>query len=105
MTHPEFIAAYREGRVEARVDRAAAAKLVSARMMLPLFLLPILGLAVAMALVGAWTWGALLFVAAMAFRFAVRASAQGFVVTKALADGGFYEEMVRTGILTLYTSP
>ena len=105
MTHAEFIAAFREGRVQARVDRNAAAKLVSSRMMLPLFLLPVLGLAVALAIAWAWIWGAAVFVAAVAFRFAVRASAQGFVVSKALADARFYEEMVSAGILTLYTSP
>lgn len=105
MTHPEFVAAYREGRIQVKVEPESAAKLVSRRMMLPLFLLPFLGLAVALAIVGHWVIGALVFAAALAFRAAVRASARGFVLSRSLADARFYDEMVRQGILNLYTSP
>ena len=52
MTHEEFVAAYQAGRMRVTVDRAAAARFVAGRAMLPLVMLPILGLGVALALVG-----------------------------------------------------
>jgi uncharacterized membrane protein len=99
MTHAEFVAAYRAGRLQAQVDRAAAARLVSARMMLPLVLLPVMGLGVALALVGYFVAGALVFLAAIAFRFAVRRSAPGFVQQRALQDERFYDDAVASGLL------
>jgi hypothetical protein len=99
MTHAEFVAAYREGKLTVHVDQKAAAQFVSGRMMLPLFLLPVFGVAVAVALAGHFIAGALLFVAALAFRFAVRRTSPGFVLKRALEDAGFYEHAVQVGLL------
>ncbi|MDH4095959.1 MAG: hypothetical protein OEV81_14375 [Betaproteobacteria bacterium] len=99
MTHHEFVAAYREGRLRVHVDRAAAARVVSARLMLPLVLLPVLGAAVALALVGSLVFGALVFLGGLALRFAVRRSAPGFVLQRALADERFYGEAVAAGLI------
>ena len=65
MTHQEFVAAHREGKLAVHIDPKKAAQLVSSRMMLPLILLPVLGLAVALALTGYLITGVLLFVAAL----------------------------------------
>ena len=99
MTHAEFIAAYREGRLQVQVDKSAAARMVSARLMLPFVLLPVMGLGVALALVGHFIVGALIFLAALALRFAVRRSAPGFVLQRALADERFYAEALASGLL------
>lgn len=99
MTHAEFVAAFRAGRIRAIVERRAAARFVSARMLLPVFLLPAFGVAVALALVGQYIWGGAVFVIAFAFRALVRASSQGFVVTRALDDARFYEEARAAGLL------
>jgi hypothetical protein len=99
MTHAEFVAAHRAGRLQAQVDRDAAARLVSARFMLPFVLLPILGIAVALALLGQVLIGALVFVAALALRFAVRRTAHGFVLHRALQDERFYAEALAAGLL------
>lgn len=99
MTHEEFVTAYREGGVRAVVDRRAAARYVSARMMLPLLLLPVLGIAVALALTGFLVWAATVFVLAVVFRAMVRASSRGFVLTHALESARFYEEALAAGIL------
>jgi hypothetical protein len=100
MTHPEFVAAYHARRLTAHVDPKAAAKLMSSRMMLPLILLPVFGVAVAMALTGYLVAGALLFLAALAFRYAVRRSSAGFVLRHSLEDSAFYEQAVAAGILS-----
>ena len=99
MTHEEFVAAYREGRLQVKVDRERAARQVSARLMLPFVLLPLLGLAVALALVGRLVAGALVFAAALGLRYAVRRTASGFILQRALADEQFYAEAVASGLL------
>jgi hypothetical protein len=52
MSHEEFVRGYRDGRLQVHVDRAAATRLMSGRLLLPVVLLPVLGLGVALALVG-----------------------------------------------------
>lgn len=104
MTHEEFVRAYGEGRVQVSVDRAASARLVSARLLLPLVLLPVLGLGVGLALAGYLAVGIAVFVAALGLRFLVRATSQGFVVSRALRDRAFYEEVTAKGILSVTTS-
>jgi hypothetical protein len=101
MTHEEFIAAYRSGTIRVRVDRQRAAKLVSARLMLPFVVLPLLGLAVALALTGRLFAGIALFLLVLAFRYGIRASSQGFVLSRALQNPAFYEEVVGAGVLSV----
>jgi hypothetical protein len=99
MTHVEFVAAYREGRLTVQIDRDKAARFVSQRMLLPFFLLPVLGLAVALALTG-YVWAGIgLFAAAIGFRFVVRASGRGFVLSRALQDPRFYEQALAAGLI------
>lgn len=99
MTHTEFVDAYRKGRLKVQVDKSAAARMVSARLMLPLVLLPMMGLGVALALVGYFVIGALLFLAAIGLRYAVRRTAPGFVLRRALADERFYAQAVASALL------
>jgi len=101
MSHEEFLAAYASGKVRVRVDRDGAARLLSARLMLPLLLLPLLGLAVVLALTGALALGAGLFLLVLALRYAVRASGQGLVLSRALHSPAFYEEALAAGILSV----
>jgi len=100
MTHAEFVAAHREGKLSVHVDPKAAARLVSSRMMLPLILLPVFGIAVGLALTGYLIIGILLFIAALAFRYFVRASSRGFILTRSIEDPVFYEQAVAAGILS-----
>ncbi|MEX2240877.1 MAG: hypothetical protein WD775_09330 [Burkholderiales bacterium] len=99
MTHVEFVDAYRQRRLKVQVDKSAAARMVSARLMLPLVLLPVMGLGVALALLGYFVIGALVFLAALGLRTAVRRSAPGFVLQRALADERFYAEAIASGLL------
>ena len=99
MTHEEFIAAYRAGKLSVHVDPKAAAQLVTRQMMLPLFLLPIMGLGVALALTGYLVIGVVAFIAALAFRYAVRKSSRGYVLTRSLEDAVFFEYVTTAGIL------
>lgn len=99
LTHEEFVAAYHAGRVRVRIDRAAASRFVAGRAMLPLALLPLLGLGVALALVGYVFSGTLVFLAALLLRFLVRRSSDGFLLWRALRDGEFYRQVLAAQVL------
>jgi hypothetical protein len=103
VTHAEFVAAYRGGQLRVTVDAKGAAQLVSERLMLPFVLLPVMGAGVALALLGRYLIGAAVFLGALALRYAVRRSAGGFVLQRALADERFYAEAMASGLIKLST--
>ncbi len=101
MTHGEFVAAYRNGSVTIEFDPARAAKFLSARLLLPLMALPLLGTGVALALLG-WLWTGLAVIAAaiIAPRL-IKRSAPHFLLTQMLSDEKLYEDAQRAGIMRL----
>jgi predicted membrane-bound spermidine synthase len=101
MTHTEFVAAFSEGRVSVRVDPQRAPGFVSARLLLPFVLLPLLGAAVALALLGFVLIGMALGAAALLLRHFVRRSSAGFVLSRSLAQPGFYRDALHAGVLQL----
>lgn len=101
MTHQEFVAAYQAGRLRVTINRDAAARFVSGRAMLPLVILPFLGLGVALALVGYLVIGAIVFIAALALRFLVKRSSDGFLLWRALRDPDFYRQVRAAGVLAV----
>ena len=101
MTHEEFVAAYRAGRVRVKIDRDAAARFVSGRAMLPLALLPVLGLGVALALIGYLITGAAIFLTALLLRHLVRRSSHGFLLWRALHDAELYRQVVAAEVLAV----
>ena len=104
MTHEEFVAAYRAGRVRVTIDRQAASRFVTGRAMLPLVLLPLLGFGVALALVGYIVTGTLVFLAALLLRFVVRRSSDGFLLWRALQDAEFYGQVLAAQVLKIEES-
>jgi hypothetical protein len=99
MTHAEFIEAYRDGTIRVDIDRKTAARFVAARLLLPLVMLPILGLGTALALSG-WLWtGFGIIGAATLAPMLIKRSAPHFVMTQALEDGKFYDDAVNAGVL------
>ena len=101
MTHAEFVAAYRSGAIRVRVDRTAAARFMSARLLLPLVMLPVLGLGTAIALAYS-AWIGLVIIAIGTFApILIKRSAPHFVVTQALQDPKFYDDVTATGLLEI----
>lgn len=99
MAHEAFVAAYRSGDVVLQVDRKAAARFVSGRMLLPFILLPVFGLAVGLALAGWFIAGVALFLAGFLFRWFVRSSSHGFVLTQSLYSAAFYRDALAAGAI------
>lgn len=105
MTHQEFVAAYQAGRIRVSIDRDAAVRFVSGRAMLPLVMLPVLGLGVALALVGYLIAGVTVFLAALVLRYLLRRSSHGFLLWRALQDAEFYRQVVAAEVLRIEQAP
>lgn len=99
MTHAEFTAAYARGEIKVEVDPQGAARFLSARLMLPFVQMPVLGVGVALALIG-WIFTGLGIIALgiVAPRL-VKRSAPRFILTQALQDSAVYDEVTKTGVL------
>jgi hypothetical protein len=101
VTHTEFIAAYESGAIRVDIDRKAAARFVSGRLLLPLFMLPVLGIGTALALTG-WLWtGFGIIGAATLVPMLIKRSAPHFVITQSLQDEKFYQDALDAGVLKI----
>ncbi len=99
MTYTDFLSAYRDGRITVEFDRARAGQFLSARLLLPVLILPLLGAGVALALLG-WLWTGLLVIAlGMVVPRLIKRSAPHFLLTQMLSDEKLYADMQRAGIL------
>jgi len=99
VTHAEFVAAYARGEIKVEVEPKEAVRFMSARLLLPLFMMPVLGIGVALALVGwIFTGLAVIAVGIIAPRL-IKRSAPHFVFQQALNDPAVYEEVIKTGLL------
>ena len=101
MGHAEFVSAYRRGVIQVHVDKTAAARFMSARLLLPLVMLPVLGLGTALAL--AWSaWVGLAIIGAGTLApILIKRSAPHFVLTQALEDPAFFEDVSKSGLLEI----
>ncbi|MGZ8993944.1 MAG: hypothetical protein ACXW16_08015 [Burkholderiaceae bacterium] len=101
MTHAEFVSAYQSGAIRVHVDKVAAGQFVSARLLLPLVRLPVLGLGTAIALTySVWIGLTIIGVATLA-PMLIKRSAPHFVITQALQDAAFYDDVAASGLLEI----
>jgi len=99
MTHAEFVAAYARGEIKIEVDPRGAARHLSARLLLPFVMMPVLGIGVALALVG-WIFSGFAIIAlGIIVPQLIKRSAPHFLLTQALENAAVYEEVTRTGVL------
>jgi hypothetical protein len=81
------------------VDPQGAARFLSARLWLPLFMMPVLGIGVALALVG-WIFTGLGVIAlGIIVPRLIKRSAPHFLLTQALENPAVYDEVTRAGLL------
>jgi len=99
MTYAEFTAAYARGEIKVEVDPKEAARFISARLLLPFVMMPVLGIGVALALLG-WIFTGLAVIALgiIAPRL-IKRSAPHFVFQQALNDPAVYEVVTKSGLL------
>jgi hypothetical protein len=105
LNHSEFVTAYRNGRLTVSFEPAGAARLLSARLLLPLMMLPVLGAGVALALLG-WLWTGLVVIAlGIVVPRLIKRSAPHFLLTQVLEDAALYEDVCASGILHITHEP
>jgi hypothetical protein len=104
MTHAEFVDAYAGGRLKVVVDPSAAARYLSARLMLPFFAIPVLGAGIALVLVG-WIWvGIAVSAAGFIAPRLIKRSAPNFVLAQAVQNEEIFREVTRARILQITSS-
>ena len=98
MTHSEFVTAYGRGEIRVEFDRLAAGRILSARLLLPFVMMPVVGAGVALALIG-WIYTGLA-VIALGFIMPrlIKRAAPGFLLQNALQDARLYEELTQSGV-------
>lgn len=103
MTHQEFVSRYRAGAIKVNFNAPLAARLLSAKLLLPVMTLPVLGIGVGLALIG-WLWTGLIIIAiGFIGPRMIKRSAPHFLLTQALQDAELYEEVCKLGILQIVT--
>lgn len=101
MNHSEFVAEYQSGRISVNFDAPRAGRLLSARLLLPLFMLPLLGVGVALALFG-WLWSGLAVIAlGIVVPRLIKRSAPHFLLTQVLQDAALYDEVYGSGVMQI----
>jgi len=99
MTHQEFVAAYGRGEIRIEIDPRGAARHLSARLLLPFVTMPVLGIGVALALIG-WIYLGLAIIAlGIIAPQLIKRSAPQFLLTQALESSAVYEEVTQSGVL------
>ena len=99
MNHGEFVAAYARGELKIEIEPRSAARHLSARLLLPFVMMPVLGIGVALALVG-WLFSGFTIIAlGIVVPQLIKRSAPHFLLTQALQDAAVYEDLTRSGIM------
>src|ERR1044072_2507010 len=99
MEYRQFVEAYHAGRIRVDIDRKGAARFVSRRLLLPLIMMPILGIGTALAIIGGiWPGLSIIAVGTIVPLF-IKVGAPQFVMTQSLQDARFYSDAYRDGIL------
>ena len=99
MTHGEFVAAYARGEIRVEIDPKAAARHLSARLLLPFVMMPVVGIGIALALIGWFFLGSAIIAAGIIVPQLIKRSAPHFLLTQALEDAAVYEETTRLELL------
>ena len=105
MTHAEFLAAYAAGEIKVTIDPPAAARYVSARLLLPFVMMPVIGVGIALVLVGWLVTGFIVIGLGILLPRMIKRSAPRFILTQSLEDEKVYEEVVAADILRISDPP
>lgn len=101
MTHAEFIDAHRNGSLRVAFDPHGAARFLSSRLLLPLMMMPLIGVGIALALSG-WVWTGLSVIAlGIILPRLIKRSAPQFLLMRALQDEKLYLELMQAGIINI----
>jgi len=99
MTHAEFVAAYSHGEVTIEIDAKAAARFLSARLLLPFIMMPVLGIGVALALIGWFYTGFAVMAIGVVVPRLIKRGASRFLLQQAIEDSSTYDALTRANVM------
>lgn len=99
LSHREFVAAFYAEDIIVTFDPKGAERFISARLLLPLFMMPVLGIGVALALTG-WVWTGLTIIAlGIIVPRLIKRGAQRFLMHQMMDDEGLYRDVLHAAIM------
>ena len=99
LSHRDFVTAFHDDSITVTFDPKGAARFVSARLLLPLFMMPVVGIGVALALTGRiWTGFAVMGLGIIVPRL-IKRGAPRFLMHQMMEDEGLYREVTQAGIM------
>lgn len=101
MTHAEFVDAHRNGTLRFTCDPQRAARFLSARLLLPLMMMPAIGVGIALALTGKVWVGLAVIALGIVLPRLIKRSAPRFLLMQALQDEKLYLELTQAGIMNV----
>ncbi len=101
LAHHEFIAAYRDGSITVTFDPPGAARYLSARLLLPLFMLPVLGIGVGLALTGSIWIGLTVIALGIIVPQLIKRGAPHFLMQQALNDENLYRDLLSAEVMQI----
>lgn len=99
MNHQEFVQAYQNGTLDAFMPQKTASAHLSRRLLLPFFMMPILGAGIALVLIGWIVTGIIVFVLGFIMPRLIKRNAVAILMYQALHDPDAYEELREAGVL------
>lgn len=99
MSHDEFVTSLQNGTLRAQMPPKVAAEYLSRRLLLPFFILPILGAGVGLALIGWLFTGLLVFLVGFIVPRLIKRNAARILFQQALSDETTYRDLVEAGVL------
>lgn len=101
MSHDEFVAAWRAGKIEVAVDPVAAGAVVSERLLLPFVAMAVIGIGIALVLWG-WLWSGLTVGAiGIVGPRLIKRGATGFLLAQIADDASLYRHAHARGALLI----
>ncbi len=103
LSHHDFVAAFHNDSITVTFDPKGAARFISARLLLPLFMMPVLGIGVGLALTGRlWTGFAVIALGIIVPRL-IKRGAPRFLMHQMMEDESLYRDVVHAGIMQVVT--
>jgi hypothetical protein len=99
LPHRDFVNAFHDDSITVTFDPKGAARFISGRLLLPLFMMPVLGIGVALALTG-WIWTGLAVIAlGIIVPRLIKRGAPRFLMHQMMDDERLYRDVVHAGIM------
>lgn len=103
LSHRDFVNAFHDGAITVTFEPKGAARFISARLLLPLFMMPVLGIGVALALSG-WIWTGLAVIGlGIVVPRLIKRGAPSFLMQQMMDDEALYRDVVHAGIMRVVT--